>query len=131
MGYHPRMAVLVSKPRAAMRLLPAALQQVELASCRSKHLFPACLHVQLHAPQQCPRQGARPHYCINSAVLRSGKVDAGCDELMKEGQGCRFAKKAASLTHADVRVRSIARSCCCREHHSLPQGMYSSLLALL
>jgi len=49
-------------------------------------------------------QGSRPHYCINGPVLRSGNVDGACDELMKD-RGCRFAKKGANATHAEVRVR--------------------------
>jgi len=36
-------------------------------------------------------QAGRQHYCINQAVLRSGRVDDGCAELNQNGGfGCRF-----------------------------------------
>lgn len=57
-------------------------------------------------PQPLTLQGARKHYCINRAVVRSGDIDAGCEELMKDGQGgCSYQKNANKLSHGDVQVR--------------------------
>eukprot|EP00955_Chlamydomonas_euryale_P047935 353839-Chlamydomonas_euryale.AAC.24 len=35
-------------------------------------------------------QAARTHYCINAAVVRTGRVDEECENLIKDGFGCRF-----------------------------------------
>ncbi|GAX76463.1 hypothetical protein CEUSTIGMA_g3908.t1 [Chlamydomonas eustigma] len=44
---------------------------------------------------------ARQHYCINKAVVSSGKVDEECDLLIKkDGFGCRFHSK-------DMRMRNV------------------------
>lgn len=60
------------------------------------------------APGPCrPRlQGARQHYCINRAVVRSGNVEAGCEELLKDGLGCRFQKNAHTVGHGHAKVRA-------------------------
>jgi hypothetical protein len=58
---------------------------------------------------QCP-QGARPHYCINQAVIRKGNIDAECEELLKDGMGCKYKKNANSIGHGLVKVRSAAGS---------------------
>ena len=39
--------------------------------------------------------------------MRTGSVDAACEELLRGDRGCRFARKGASLTHADVRVHDV------------------------
>lgn len=49
-------------------------------------------------------QGARPHYCINSAVIRKGNIDAECEELLKDGMGCKYKKNANSIGHGHVKV---------------------------
>lgn len=50
-------------------------------------------------------QAARPHYCINRAVIRSGNIDAGCDELMKDGSGCQYVRRGdKAMTHGEVQV---------------------------
>jgi hypothetical protein len=51
-------------------------------------------------------QGSRPHYCINQAVIRKGNIDAECEELNKDGMGCKYKKNANSLGHGLVKVRS-------------------------
>ena len=33
---------------------------------------------------------ARQHYCINKAVVKTGRIDEECEELNREGFGCRF-----------------------------------------
>lgn len=53
-------------------------------------------------------QGSRPHYCINKTALRSKLgVDAACEEMLKEQQGCRFKKNAMTLNHGLVKVRAV------------------------
>lgn len=49
-------------------------------------------------------QGARPHYCINAAVIRKGNIDAECEELLKDGMGCKYKKNANSIGHGHVKV---------------------------
>lgn len=51
-------------------------------------------------------QGARPHYCINQAVIRKGNIDAECEELNKDGMGCKYKKNANSIGHGTVKVRA-------------------------
>jgi len=51
-------------------------------------------------------QGARPHYCINQAVIRKGNIDAECEELLKDGMGCKYKKNVNMLSHRQVQVRT-------------------------
>ncbi|KAG1669445.1 hypothetical protein FOA52_004078 [Chlamydomonas sp. UWO 241] len=36
---------------------------------------------------------SRTQYCINKAVVKSGRIDEECESLMKDGFGCRFHSK--------------------------------------
>jgi fanconi anemia group J protein len=33
---------------------------------------------------------SRKHYCINKAVVRSGRIDEMCEELNRSDYGCRY-----------------------------------------
>jgi hypothetical protein len=53
-------------------------------------------------------QASRQHYCINPRVVRSGKIDEGCEELMKDQQNnCKLFqgvhKAGRSIMHGQVR----------------------------
>lgn len=49
-------------------------------------------------------QGARPHYCINQSVIRKGNIDAECEELNKDGMGCKYKKNVPSISHRLVQA---------------------------
>ena len=49
-------------------------------------------------------QGSRPHYCINQAVIRKGNIDGECEELLKDGMGCKYKKNANMISHRLVQV---------------------------
>ena len=63
-------------------------------------------------------QGSRPHYCINQAVIRKGNIDAECEELNKDGMGCKYKKNANSLGHGLVKVSPTP------PRHSLPLALH-------
>ncbi len=51
-----------------------------------------------------PPQGSRGHYCVNSSVIRTGNIDGGCEELLKEQMGCSYHKNSNRTCHSDVGV---------------------------
>lgn len=46
---------------------------------------------------------SRPHYCINKSVIKSGAIDEGCEDLLKDDFGCAY-QKAAHRVRAEAPV---------------------------
>lgn len=48
---------------------------------------------------------SRQNYCINKAVVRSGKIDEECEKLIKDQFGCSFHRNASKFAQAGRQVR--------------------------
>ena len=84
--YKPKMAILVRVEAVFLNLNTGIL----ICPYPDTRWPSARRYTDIYMELRFNVQAARTHYCINKAVVKSGRVDEECDSLIKDGHGCRF-----------------------------------------